>query len=107
MPTIEFLIENKKIKVGKFSNLRDAALKNGMDVYVGMDRLPLVNCAGHGLCGKCTMEIVEGMENLTPKTMAEKFQLSGRGEKVRLSCQAEVLGDVCVITNFAPKPSRQ
>ncbi len=105
MPTIEFLIEKKKIKVGKYANLRKAALKNGMEVYNGLSRL--MNCGGHGSCGTCTMEIVEGMENLSAKTLAEKIHLKGAPENIRLSCQAEVLGDICVITNFTPKPSRQ
>lgn len=105
MPIIEFLIEKKKIKVGKYANLRLAALKNGMDVYNGFSRV--ANCGGHGTCGTCTMEIVEGMENLSPKTFIEKVQLKGSPDNVRLSCQAEVLGDVCVITNFTPKPTRQ
>ena len=67
----------------------------------------LINCHGHGLCGTCTMEIVEGAENLSPKTEIEKFKLRGKPDNIRLSCQAEVLGEVCVITNFKPKPSHQ
>lgn len=105
MPKIEFLLEEKKIEVGKFANLRKAALKAGIDVYVGVERL--ANCRGLGLCGTCTMKIVEGMENLSPKTMIEEKQLAGEGEDLRLSCQCEVLGDLCVITNYSPKPRRQ
>ena len=105
MPTVEFLVEKKKINIGKFANLREAALKHGIDVYVGMDRL--ANCKGHGMCGTCTMEIVEGAENLSPKTKIEGFQLKGKPGNVRLSCQTEVLGNICVITNFAPKPASQ
>ena len=105
MPTIEFLIEKKKIKVGKYANLRQAALKHNIEVYEGINRL--TNCRGHGLCGTCTMEIVRGLENLTPKTAAEKIHLQEKPENIRLSCQVEVLGDLCVITNFTPTPSHQ
>ena len=105
MPTIEFLIEKKKIKVGKYSNLRLAALKHEIDVYNGIDRL--MNCHGHARCGTCAMEIVDGLENLTPKTPLEKILLKDKPENIRLSCQTEVLGNLCVITNFTPKPSRQ
>lgn len=105
MPAIEFLLEKKKIKVGRYANLRQAALKHGIDVYNGIDRL--ANCHGNGTCGTCVMEIVEGLEHLSPRTLAEKFHLKGRPENIRLSCQAEVLGDLCVITSFTPKPSRQ
>jgi len=105
MPTIEFLVEKKKINVGKFANLREATLKHGIDVYTGVDRV--ANCRGNGLCGTCVMEIVEGVENISPKTAFEKFNLKGKPDNIRLSCQAEVLGNICVITNFTPKPSRQ
>ena len=109
MPTIEFLIEKKKIKVGQFANLRKAALKQGIDVYQGIDRILHYYCPGLGLCGTCTMEVVEGMENLTPKTWVERLRLQMKGchPNIRLSCQTCVIGDVCMITNYKPKPSRQ
>ena len=105
MPKIEFLLEEKKVEVGKYANLRKAALNAGIDVYVGVDRL--ANCHGLGQCGTCTMQIVEGMENLTPRTEAEKRHLAGQSDDWRLSCQCEVLGDLCIITNYKPKPRRQ
>ena len=105
MPKIEFLLEDKKIEVGKFANLRRAALKAGMDVYVGADRL--INCHGLGQCGTCAMKVVEGMENLSPRTEVENKLLAGEPEETRLSCQCEVLGNVCVVTNYKPKPKRQ
>lgn len=89
MPTIEFLLQNKKVNVGKYANLKKAARKSGIDV-------------GNGI-----MEIVEGTDNLSPRTCIEKFLLKGKPESIRMSCQAEVLGDLCVITNFKPKPPRQ
>jgi ferredoxin len=89
MPTIEFLLEKKKIKVGKFANLKTASTKHGIEV-------------GNGV-----MEIVEGTENLSPKTAIEKMLLKDKPDNYRLAGQAEVLGDVCVITDFKPKPSRQ
>ena len=44
------------------------------------------------------MEIVEGLENLSPKTLREKLKLRGKRANQRLSCQCEVLGDVVCIT---------
>ena len=105
MAKIEFLLEDRKVEVGKFANLRKAALKAGIDVYVGVDRL--INCHGNGFCGTCSMKIVEGMENLSPRTEIENKLLAGEAEDVRLACQCEVLGDVCVVTNYRAKPRRQ
>jgi ferredoxin len=89
MPTIEFLLEKQKIKVGKFSNLKAAAKKHGIHLGSGV------------------VEVVEGEDHLSPKTTLEKTFLKGQPENYRLAGQTEVLGDVCIITSFAPKPSRQ
>jgi ferredoxin len=47
------------------------------------------------------MQIVDGIENLTPPTLREKRKLKNRPPNIRLSCQCQVLGDVSVITNQA------
>ncbi len=88
MPTVEFLIEKKTVRVGKYCTLRRAAKK-------------------HGIRPTLIMEVVEGFESLGPKTFLEKIFLKGKPANVRMSCQAEVLGDVCVMTDFSPKPARQ
>jgi hypothetical protein len=89
MPIIEFLVQQKKIEVGKYANLKWAAKKHGIDV-------------GNGI-----MEIVEGSDHLSPKTAIEKALLKDQPENIRMSGQAEVLGNLCVITDFKSKPSRQ
>jgi ferredoxin len=89
MPIIEFLAENRKIQVGKFSNIKTVARRNGIHL-------------GNGV-----VEVVQGAENLTPKTCWEKFWLKGEAENKRMAGQTEVLGDVCLITDFPAKPSRQ
>ncbi len=89
MPTIEFLIEKKKINVGQFANLKDAGKKHGINM-------------GNGL-----VEVVEGIENLSPKSFVERTFLKDRPDNIRLAGQTEVIGDVCVITDYKPKPSRQ
>jgi ferredoxin len=99
MPQVEFLDAGKKVEVGKYANLRKVALLNDVDLYKGIDRI--ANCLGNGLCGTCTVKIVEGHENLTPMTLREKFKLKNRPADIRLACQCQVLGDVCVLTNHA------
>jgi ferredoxin len=99
MPKVEFLDWGKKVEVGKYANLRKVALLHDVQLYKGIDRL--ANCLGNGLCGTCTVQVVEGAENLTPKTLREQFKLKHRPENIRLACQCQVLGDVCVITNQA------
>jgi len=97
MPTIEFLDAGKIIRCGQYANLRKAALLHDVEVYRrGIDRI--ANCRGNGLCGTCVMEIVEGGENLLPKTLREHLKLKGKPENYRLSCQCQVLGDIVCIT---------
>jgi ferredoxin len=96
MPTVEFLNAGKKVDCGQYANLRKVALMNDVDVYKGIDRL--ANCHGNGLCGTCVMQIVEGLENLSPKTLREQFKLKGKPASYRLSCQCRVMGDVVCIT---------
>ena len=96
MPTVEFLNEGKKVDCGQYANLRKVALLHDVEVYKGIDRL--ANCHGNGLCGTCVMEIVEGLENLSPKTLREQFKLKGKPANYRLSCQCQVLGDIACIT---------
>jgi len=89
MPTVEFLIEKKKIKVGKYANLKMAARKQGIDWANGV------------------VEVVEGLQHLSPRTAIERILLKDKPENFRLSGEVEVFGNICVITNFTPKPPRQ
>ncbi len=98
MPMIDFLNENKKVDCGQYANLRKVALLHDVPVYKGFHETPIGNCHGNGLCGTCVMEIVEGAQNLTPKTLREKFKLRSKPANYRLSCQCQVLGDVVCIT---------
>lgn len=102
MPTVEFLDAGKKIPCGQFANLRKVALLHDVEVYKGIHQapVPIGNCGGNGVCGTCVMEIVEGLENLSPKNFRERNGLALRGKPAnfRLSCQCQVLGDVVCIT---------
>ena len=96
MPTVEFLDAGQKVDCGQYANLRKVALLHGVEVYKGIHQL--TNCHGNGLCGTCVMEIVEGLDNLSPKTLREQFKLRGKPANCRLSCQCQVLGDIVCIT---------
>jgi ferredoxin len=100
MPTVEFLNEGKKVQCGQYASLRKVALLHRVQVYKGIHQLPppIGNCGGNGLCGTCVMEIVEGLENLTPRTLREQFKLKDKPANYRLSCQSQVLGDIACIT---------
>eukprot|EP00967_Tisochrysis_lutea_P088843 scaffold126242_cov33-Tisochrysis_lutea.AAC.2 len=56
----------------------------------------VTNCGGVGNCLTCQVEVLEGMENLSPRTAAEDKMLKKRPDNYRLACQTIVNGDVKV-----------
>jgi ferredoxin len=112
MPKVTFAKEKLEIEVPSGANLRDEALKAGVQVYTGINRY--VNCFGHSTCGTCKVVVKKGAENLSPKGMMEKVTLwrmlsvIGHEQESRLACQCQVLGDCTIETQpalpISPEP---
>jgi ferredoxin len=100
MANIKFLKEDKEVIAADGANLRFKALENNIDIYTLMGKM--MNCGGYGQCGTCIVEVVEGMENLSPKTDVELRKLKRKPDSYRLACQALVNGPVSINT----KPQR-
>jgi ferredoxin len=96
MATITFTNEETEVIVADGANLRQKALENNVDLYKFTGKL--LNCGGYGQCGTCIVEVVEGMENLSPRTEVEKRKLKRKPDSYRLACQTLVNGDVSVRT---------
>ena len=96
MANIKFETENREIVVADGANLRMKALENGIDIYTFLNKV--MNCGGVGQCGTCVVEIVEGMENLSPRTKVEEQKLKKRPASYRLACQTIVNGHTTVKT---------
>ncbi|MGV0023851.1 2Fe-2S iron-sulfur cluster-binding protein [Phormidesmis priestleyi] len=94
--SIQFVKENKEVMATDGANLRIKAIEHGIDLYTFKGKL--VNCGGYGQCGTCVVEVVEGMENLSPRTEFETRKLKKKPENYRLACQATVHGRVSVKT---------
>jgi ferredoxin len=104
MPKIVFANEKKDIEVADGANLRREAIKAGVQLYKGLHRY--LNCRGNGLCGSCKILVKQGMENLSPKGLLEKFTLAtapttsfgiiGHEDEMRLACQCTIHGDCTV-----------
>ncbi len=93
MPTIT--AEGKTFTCENGANLREALLKNGIDVYNGA--ASVVNCYGHGTCGTCAVRIegaVSAMEWLEKARLSLPPHSPDHGR--RLSCQVKVMGDISV-----------
>lgn len=96
MANVKFVKEDQEIVVAEGANLRLKALENGIDIYNWYGKM--MNCGGYGQCGTCIVEIVAGMENLSPRTDVEKRKLKKKPESYRLACQAVVSGSISVVT---------
>lgn len=102
MPAIKFVNEAEKVDqsvvAANDANLRTKAVENGVDIYKFMGKM--TNCGGIGQCGKCVIEVVEGMENLSPRTAFEERKLKKKPANYRLACQtiANGPGDVEIKT---------
>ena len=83
--------ETIDLKAGYGANLRKAALYNDAEVYKGFNKF--LNCRGHGLCGKCVVEI-EPIENVNPRTFFENLHKLEDHQK--LGCRVKVYGDITV-----------
>lgn len=65
--------------------------------------LPVASsCSGDGVCAKCKIIIVEGMENLSTENETESFLRESKGipKDQRISCQVQVLDDITVDTTY-------
>ena len=96
MGGIRFVNEDKEVVAATGANLRLKAMENSIDIYKMWGKM--MNCGGYGQCGTCAVEIVSGMENLSPRTDAENRLLKKKPDNYRLACQTLVNGPVEVIT---------
>jgi ferredoxin len=102
MAIIKFVNEKKEIQVPDGSNLRREALRAGVALYPGINKV--VNCHGLGTCGSSRVLVTKGMDHTSPMGFLEKTRLGmsmayiGNEDKMRLACQTEVNGDIEVTT---------
>lgn len=96
MGNIKFVNENQEVIAANGANLREKALQNKIDLYTFKGKM--MNCGGYGQCGTCIVEIVEGTENLSPRTEVENKKLKKKPDSYRLACQVLVNGPVSVKT---------
>lgn len=111
MPKVTFTEGGKKVKeveVPAGTNLRRAAIDNGIPIHheATLELLlpnwvsQYVNCHGLGSCGTCHVLVKSGQEHCSSKGFKERCRLAvatfaiGHEEEVRLACQTTVQGDM-------------
>ncbi|QDU31816.1 2Fe-2S iron-sulfur cluster binding domain protein [Anatilimnocola aggregata] len=115
MPIVKFVKEKKEIEVPMGANLRNEAIKAGVNLNQGLNGVGagvnrILNCAGKGVCGTCRVLITEGIENTNKLTMSEWVRFKtvlipdpiptlayvGHEDEMRLACCTVVQGDITV-----------
>lgn len=98
MPVIRFVREGRDVECYPGENLRDVALREGVELYGLKGRLG--NCNGCGQCITCFVEISgsAGPGALSPRTGVEEAKLKRRPDDWRLACQTLVQQSVIVLT---------
>lgn len=96
MSSIKFVREDQEVTVAEGANLRLKALENNIDIYKLKGKL--MNCGGYGQCGTCIVEVIAGLENLSPRTDVENRMLKKRPSTYRLACQSLINGPISVKT---------
>jgi ferredoxin len=98
MPMIRFVREGRDVPCYPGENLREVALREGIELYGLKGKLG--NCGGCGQCITCFVDVVEGgsPRPLSPRTSVEDQKLRRRPQTWRLACQALVEDSVLVLT---------
>lgn len=88
--TVRFQPSGREVRVPAGTTLLQAAREAGLPVATA--------CGANQLCALCGLQILEGGHALAPETDEEAHikQLNRVEEKLRLSCQLEVTGDLVV-----------
>jgi ferredoxin len=98
MPVIRFVREGRDVECYPGENLREVALREGVELYGLKGKLG--NCGGCGQCITCFVEVVGEScpDSLSSRTAVEEQKLRRRPEGWRLACQALVQHSVLVLT---------
>jgi len=98
MPVIRFVREGLDVECYPGENLREVALREGVELYGLKGKLG--NCGGCGQCITCFVDVVgeNSPGSLSGRTAVEEQKLRGRPDGWRLACQALVQDSVLVLT---------
>jgi ferredoxin len=98
MPVIRFVREGRDVPCYPGENLREVALREGIELYGLKGKLG--NCGGCGQCITCFVDVLEGgsPRALSARTAVEEQKLRSRPQTWRLACQTLVEESVLVLT---------
>lgn len=92
--SVQFEPSGREVRVVHETSLLDSVLQAGL----GLGQ----SCDGIALCGFCRVQVVEGIENLSPMAEEECKILTAQhaGDNERLACCARIAGPVTITTDY-------
>jgi ferredoxin len=86
---VHFVPEDMDVEAPVGTPLVEIAIASGADLTFGCKK---------GTCGTCRVRVVNGLENLSPRSREEDDFLKALKRPIheRLACQARILGDVSI-----------
>lgn len=89
-------VDGKTIEANEPTNLRKVLQANKVDVYSFTGKFN--NCGGSGICGKCSVKVIDGAKNFSPASKNElnTIKITKQSDGTRLSCCAKVSGPVSI-----------
>jgi len=104
MPVIRFVREGRDVECYPGENLREVALREGIELYGLKGRLG--NCGGCGQCITCFVDVAGAPAgSLSPRTAVEDQKLLRRPQTWRLACQSLVESSLLVLTRPQSPPA--
>ncbi|HWI66518.1 MAG TPA: 2Fe-2S iron-sulfur cluster-binding protein [Symbiobacteriaceae bacterium] len=90
MPTITFQPMGKRFEVAAGTTVLEVAMQH--EIFLRHV------CGGKAMCATCRCKVIDGADKLSPMARHEEKRLKElyAPKGVRLSCQAEIRGDVVV-----------
>jgi 2Fe-2S ferredoxin len=94
MPTIYLKKNRPQINTTSKDHLMKILMDAGIPVAS--------SCGGDGVCGKCKVQIIDGINNLSTENETEKIlrERLSIDQTQRISCQCHVLGDITIDTSY-------
>jgi len=96
-PPLSLTVDGKVVgEAACGTNLRTAVQGAGATLYKGL-MAKASQCGGVGQCSLCWVDVVEGAENLSPRTALEESRGRKKPPTYRMACQTVANGDVSVV----------
>ena len=85
---------DRQLVVPYGANLRDEMISRKINCYQSLTRW--TNCNGQQLCGTCIVDVVQGVDQCTRRSLDEASTLRENPDTYKLACITNVYGDITV-----------